>query len=165
MYRQFRFEGDIHASLACVPLVVRRKLDLAGLKISLAGWQALTRAERLSLCHLPVDSAEEVGVYREILESFAGRAGAALVALPDVSLRPWNASAVPQEVRQRALTCGRPLGDAEWSRLDEEARFALAKLAEPKRDPAKFGAALGELFPDSGELFPDSGAPPDARCG
>ena len=60
MYKRFTFEGDIHESLDCVPLSVRRKLDLAALKISLDGWQQLSRAERLSLCHLPVDS-EQIG--------------------------------------------------------------------------------------------------------
>ena len=47
MYKRFEFEGAIHDTLECVPMSVRRKLDLATLKISLAGWQALSRAERL----------------------------------------------------------------------------------------------------------------------
>src|SRR5260370_24490197 len=73
MYRRFAFEGDIHASLDCVPLAVRRKLDLAMLKISLEGWQRLRFAERLALCHLPVDSNEEIQVYREVMQAFCER--------------------------------------------------------------------------------------------
>lgn len=148
MYRQFVFEGDVHQALDCVPLVVRRKLDVAGLKISLAGWQALTRAERLALCHLPVDGAEDLAVYQEVMRAFAERAGAELKALPatETDAGAWAASAVPERVRTRAveLGCGAAL-EARWAGLDEEARYALHKLADPKREPGKLAAALGEL--------------------
>ena len=74
MYLRFAFEGDVHETLATIPLAVRRKLDLAGLKLSLAGWTALSRAERLAVCHLPVESQADLEVYREALRGFAVRA-------------------------------------------------------------------------------------------
>jgi hypothetical protein len=146
MYRRFEFEGGIHESLACVPFTVRRKLDLAGLKISLAGWQALTRAERLALCHLPVDAGGDLEVYREVLSAFAARAGVELTALPGSGeARPWAGAALPGPLRARLAALDAHLDDARWSQLDEESRYALYKLADPKRDAEKLGLALREL--------------------
>jgi len=48
MMRQFKFEDEIHRTLSCVPMAVRRKLDKVGVKISLDQWQALGRGERLA---------------------------------------------------------------------------------------------------------------------
>ena len=59
MIRKFKFEDEMHESLQCVPMAVRRKLDRVGLKIGLEQWKSLDRGERLAICHLPVDSAEE----------------------------------------------------------------------------------------------------------
>jgi hypothetical protein len=147
MYKRFAFEGDIHASLDCVPLTVRRKLDLAAIKISLDGWQALTREERLCLCHLPVDSDEELAVYREVLLGFCQRGGVTWKPLvdPAVDGRPWNAAALPADLRARAGALGASLDDARWSALDEESRYGLLKLTDPKRGPEKLAAALVEL--------------------
>lgn len=147
MYKRFEFEGDVHASLDCVPLTVRRKLDLAKTKISLEGWQRLPRAERLSLCHLPVDSAEDLAVYQQVMAAFCERSGVATKPLHDpvVDGRLWNAPAVPAPLRELAGKLGAALDDARWSALDEESRYALLKLADPKRTPEKLAAALIEL--------------------
>ncbi len=146
MYRRFAFEGDIHASLSLVPLVSRRKLDLSRLKISLAGWQALSREERLSLCHLPVDSEEDLAVYREVLQGFAARAGVPLEALWGEHPTPadWSPAALLGRLRAR-LGEREGLDEARLSRLGEEERYALHKLAEPRREPDKLRLALAEL--------------------
>ena len=147
MYKRFAFEGDIHASLDCVPLTVRRKLDLAGLKISLSGWQQLARDERLCLCHLPVDASEDLAIYREVLLAFCRRREISYKLLEDpvVDARAWNAATVPPGLRERTAALNAQLDDAAWSQLDEESRYALLKLADPKRSPDKLTAALVEL--------------------
>ncbi|XYH96437.1 nitrate reductase associated protein [Sorangium sp. So ce1128] len=149
MYRQFALEGEVHVVLDCVPLAVRRKLDLAELKISLAGWQTLSRAERLALCHLPVDTDEEVAVYAEVLRGFAARAGVPLTPLADAPVRraAWDADAVSARLRDRLGPDGALDGGAlgQLAKLTEEERYALFKLADPKRGPEKLRALLGEL--------------------
>lgn len=147
MYKRFAFEGEIHTSLSCVPLTVRRKLDLAGLKVSLAGWQQLAREERLCLCHLPVATPDDLAVYREVLLGFCSRRDVACKPLqdPQVDARAWNDEAVPTPLRARAQALHCDLDDQRWAQLDEESRYALVKLADPKRDPDKLKAALIEL--------------------
>jgi len=140
MYLRFALEGDVHETLATIPLAVRRKLDLAGLKLSLAGWTALSRAERLAVCHLPVDSRADLEIYREALRGFAERAGHPVVPLEGGPVDPktWGPDQVP------AAVSGRVSG-ADWAAFSDEARYVLLKLADPKRDPAKFNLALEEL--------------------
>lgn len=121
------FEGH---GLEFMPLDVRRKLDLAGLKPSLADWESLTLAQREELDSLPEDR-------------FAARF---LELLPDVartekSDRPWNRAR--ETITARALELGVQL--ARWDDLDDAARYALYRLSDPKKDPAKFRAALAEL--------------------
>ncbi|WP_422300852.1 nitrate reductase associated protein, partial [Candidatus Binatus sp.] len=41
MIRKFKFEDEMHESLQCVPMAVRRKLDHVGLKIGLEQWKSL----------------------------------------------------------------------------------------------------------------------------
>jgi len=49
MIRKFKFEDEMHESLQCVPMAVRRKLDRVGLKVGLEQWKALDRGERLAI--------------------------------------------------------------------------------------------------------------------
>jgi hypothetical protein len=158
VYRRFQFEGDIHQSLDCVPLTVRRRLDLAGLKISLAGWQTLTRGERLALCHLPTESEADIAVYREVMQQFCDARGVPLKPLGD-SDRAWNAPEPPEGLRARLHELSVALPPAAWRALDEESRYALCKLADPQREPAKLKAALIELGLASGPSPLDPQAP------
>lgn len=146
MYRRFAFEGEIDESLACVPMTVRRKLDVVRIKVPLAGWRTLSRAERLALCHLPIDGEEERAAYRDVLRDFAARAAISLGDLPDPdAAKTWNASAVPETVAKRLAALGASLDDASWRRLDELERYVLHKLADPKRDDARLRDAAIEL--------------------
>jgi hypothetical protein len=147
MYLRFSFEGDLHRTLEFIPLTVRRKLDLAGLKPSLAAWTALTRAEKLAVCHLPVDGPEDVEVYREAVQGFAHRAGKVIEPLEGGPVDPaaWGPSQFPASLAARLPETGARLSPQQWSGLSEEARYALVRLAEPRRNPEKLIAALREL--------------------
>src|SRR5918911_4286074 len=143
MYLRLELEGDLHRTLEFIPLAVRRKLDLAGLKLSLKAWTAMSRAERLAICHLPVDGEGDLDAYREALTGFAERAGHPVAPLEGGRIDPdaWSAARIPEDVAARAP--GVTLG--QWSALPEEARYVLFRLAEARRSPEKLNAALREL--------------------
>ena len=147
MYLRFAFEGDVHRTLEMIPLSVRRKLDLSGLKLSLAAWTALSRAERLAVCHLPVDSPEELEVYREALRGFAERAGhpAAPLESGPADPRAWGKERIPEALSARLPEAGARIDPLAWGALPEDARYSLVKLAEPRRTPEKLALALREL--------------------
>ncbi len=92
MIRKFKFEDEMHESLQCVPMAVRRKLDRVGLKIGLAQWKELGHGERLAICHIPTDSGEECAMrWRFIRETMTRRFGVEPKTLSDAA----RASAEP----------------------------------------------------------------------
>ena len=88
MLRRFKFEDEVHQSLSCVPMAVRRKLDQAGVKISLEQWQTLRRGERLAICHLPTESDEERATLKFFVEEAVQERSA-----PQPSRSPTNCGA------------------------------------------------------------------------
>lgn len=146
MYRKFRFEGETHTVLDCVPLAVRRKLDLSLRKISLVGWQSLSRNERLVLCHLPVETDEEIVVYRAFLEEVAARAQTVLTELLPFEGERWHwcTTEPPTAVSER-LTAEHLSLRHEWQALNEEERYCLLKYCDRKKPSDNLRALVAEL--------------------
>jgi hypothetical protein len=146
MGTMFSFEQEMHATLDLMPFAVRRKLDLAGLKLSLEGWKALPLDDRRALRDAHVETAAEVAAFADLLRSAAARAGASLTPLFDVPAEPpWRTRTVPVSLRARVEALGATLGDALWAALDDEDRYVLFRLAEKKREPERLLAALREV--------------------
>lgn len=148
MIRRFKFEDEVHQTLSCVPMAVRRKLDRIGLKIGLAQWQQLGRGERLAVCHLPVDSIEEQEVARIFMrEAVRTRAGGVLTELPDeVRGSATPPGSPPAMLVAHAGAAGLKLGPPEWARLDDDERYALIKLGESATPSHHLLAALHEFL-------------------
>lgn len=150
MIRRFKFEDELYQSLSCVPMAVRRKLDRIGLKIGLAQWQQLSRGERLAVCHLPVDSAEEQEVVRVFMrEAVHTRSGGAVKELPEEVRRSATPpGSPPATLSAHARAAGITLGQAEWERLDDDERYALIKLGGAAEPSHNLTAALREFLQD-----------------
>jgi hypothetical protein len=148
MIRRFNFEDEVHHSLACVPIAVRRKLDRVGVKVSLEQWQALAQHERLAICHLPTDSDEErKTVTTFVEESVKARAGTMTKALSEeVKLSAEPPMAPPPRLIENARAVGVALNQPVWDRLDADARYALIKLGGGAEQSHNFAAALRELI-------------------
>jgi hypothetical protein len=138
MYLRFAFEEDLHRTLEFIPIAVRRKLDLAGLKLSLAAWNRFIRAEKLAVCHLPVDGEGDLEVYREALTGFAARAGEPVAELPEGPLHPRSWRELPPSLEGR-------IDPDRWSQLSDEARYVVVKLTDPRKRKEKLEWALREL--------------------
>lgn len=143
MFRRFDFEKDLYETLEFMPLSVRRKLDLAGVKLHLKEWQALSRVERMVICHFPVASPEECGVLAAFLrDAVKTRAGTELATIkPAAHGDAPDAGQVPPDIAR--LIAELKLPEKRWSLLDPDERFALAKLARGGAD--KFMSAWSEF--------------------
>jgi hypothetical protein len=144
MFRRFDFEKDLYETLEFMPLSVRRKLDLAGVKLHLKEWQALSRVERMVICHFPVASPEECGVLAAFLrDAVKARAGTELAIMKPAAHNdaPPDAGQVPPDIAR--LIAELKLPEKRWSLLDPDERFALAKLARGGAD--KFMSAWSEF--------------------
>src|SRR5260370_41889538 len=118
MIREFKFEDEMHTTLACVPMGGRRKLDRVGVKVGLEQWKALGRGERMAICHLPIERHDE----REALKLFISEAvqrvcgeeprtlGEAQRAIADPPAK------LPAPLAERARASGVALDQAAWER-------------------------------------------------
>src|SRR5579863_669704 len=145
--RYFKVEDEVHQSLSCVPMTVRRKLDRVGVKISLEQWQALGRGERLAICHLPVGEADECAALRTFIEeALQNRRAGRSKELSEEMRRAADPPAMPPApLIERARAAGVALAQADWDRLDADERYALIKLGGGKEVSHNLIAALHEL--------------------
>lgn len=143
----FAFEQDFVGNWRCIPLCVRRKLDLIGLKLKLNHWLAMSQEQRQQL----VDWDDKP----QALESLAAHcrsltremADGEAKALPPASGEPWQiSSAVAEHVEQAAQIRQINLNLGQWSQLNELERFALCKLARPGHDHHNLEAAFSEVL-------------------
>jgi hypothetical protein len=142
----FGFEADFVGDLRCIPMAVRRKLDLVGVKLKLCHWSDLEEGERQRLLDWPDDPEALVA-----LDHWLARRTAAMAAGPAGRLEPacgapWQQDDAPPEVllascRQLGLT----LPPHGWKQLDELQRFALVKLSHPGHEHRNLPRALAEF--------------------
>src|SRR5678815_4921830 len=67
-YQTFKFEEDfIEDNIRCIPMIVRFKLDAAGIKLKLAEWCRFTVTQRAELSLLPCSLKNEIAAYRNYL--------------------------------------------------------------------------------------------------
>jgi len=144
----FAFESDFVASLRCIPMAVRFKLDHCLVKLSLRQWSRLTQADREQLLLTPCVTAEEAAAYRAILlELIALRADGQMKMLEEAPEPLWEQSATtPEAIRAFARSISiQPLSDLDWKGLTLLQRFVLLKLSRDNHDNVNFVPALQEF--------------------
>lgn len=127
--------------LTLMPMALRRRLDLAGVKLPLASWQSLELVTRAALTRFPVELASDVD---DLAAAVRGLAAALSLPVSDAprALRPWDDPAALQAIRARAAALPASVDAVAWAALSEPARFVLAHLASPGRELGRFAAAL-----------------------
>ena len=147
MFYRYNFESEIYPALSLIPLHVRMKLDITGIKTSLKTWLVFSMEERWVLCHLPVETEEEKENCSFFLAFLTRRyVGEDPSRVQAVTEPPWEDSGqVPDSVRAKGDGIDRPVTLEEWSRWNTCQRFALFKLSVSKNEPEKFYQALQEF--------------------
>lgn len=143
----FAFERDFVGNWRCIPLSLRRKLDLAGIKLRLRQWLALSVSQRQELVSWPDDDRALEAMVQRILVLTAGQQEGDAPRFPPVRGEPWQRhGALPEHLQQQAAKAGHRLDDSRWTELAELERFALCKLARPGHDHHNLEAALSEIL-------------------
>jgi len=144
--RMFPFEADFAGDLRCLPMAVRRKLDLAGVKLKLVHWHGLTTEERRRLLAWPDDGASLAALRQWLLErSRSLPHGPASPLLPARETDWQRADAWPETVVASCRELGLALRPVGWAELDELQRFALVKLSHPGHEHRNLPRALEEF--------------------
>ena len=147
MFHHYRHESDIYPSLSRIPLHVRMKLDVTGIKISLKDWLAFSIEERTVLCHLPVQTEEEKQAFASYLDFLSRRYRGEPVAKTEaMSDSLWDSVLqVPATVARKSASQIPPVTIEEWRRWKSHQRYALYKMALSQSEPEQFFAVLKEF--------------------
>ncbi len=130
-----------------LPLHLRMKLDLAGMKLSLKVWLAFSMEERTVLCHLPSDHEEEKNAFTAYVDFLCRKyRGAPAERTPPADRTTWdNPHQIPPAVMERSLGAGAGVTPQQWQQWNSHQRYALYKTAISKNEPENFAAVLEEV--------------------
>ena len=147
MFHRFQYEAEFYPELSRLPLHVRMKLDLTGIKLSLKQWLAFSFEERKVVCHLPVESEEELDAFVTYMNSLCRRYhDSAAQTFPPVTPALWDTPGhIPEPVVKNSRNSGQAITLEEWTHWQFHQRYALYKTAVSKNEPEKFLAVLAEL--------------------
>ncbi|PSB27006.1 nitrate reductase associated protein [Stenomitos frigidus] len=147
MTQFFQFEADFVASLRCIPMQVRLKLDTCGVKLKLTHWHQFNQDDRQALIELPCETTADVQRYQDFLHQLIqDRTG---TTASDLAIDPapaWlDSSTIPDSVKTKAEESGVAIAIHQWATLAPVQRFALIKLSRSNHENANFLPALKEF--------------------
>lgn len=128
-------------------MAVRRKLDLAGVKLKLQHWSELSEAERAELLAWPDDAAAIEALREHLLLRTATTATGQARELPRPGGdAPWRQShRLPAVLTASCAQLGLGIRGEGWAGLNELQRFALVKLSHPGHEHRNLPRALAEF--------------------
>lgn len=142
----FGFEAEFTGDLRCIPMAVRRKLDLAGVKLKLVHWHGLEAEERQRLLAWSDDTAAIEALRHWLLERSTSLPQGPAKPLPPAQGCDWQQSEkIPAVLTESCRQLGLQLRPGGWNDLDELQRFALQKLSHPGHEHRNLGLALQEF--------------------
>jgi hypothetical protein len=146
MFFRFSYEAEFYPALNRLPLHVRMKLDLTGIKISLKDWLAFSFEERTVLCHLPIETGDERTAFRSYIDFLSRKYCGKPAATTEVMASSlWEPMEVPEPVARKSAATSHPVTLAEWGHWQAHQRYALYKTAISKSQPEAFEKVLNEL--------------------
>jgi hypothetical protein len=143
----FDFEEDfVEEGIRCIPMIVRFKLDMAGVKLKLAEWAKFSSDEKSDLALLACASEVEITNYHNTVVSLIERyTGNGATALPIDKDPDWYSSVVPPELNQKVMELDVQISTEQWNALTALQRFALLKLCRAGHENRNFPIALKEF--------------------
>jgi hypothetical protein len=144
----FDFEEDfVEANVRCIPMIVRFKMDLAGIKLKLAEWSKFSVPERIALAIKNCSNDIEAAAYNQYLSSLIeNKTGNAATVLAIDEAPEWNnTAAIPTMLQEKAKEFYWEITIAQWQSLTNLQRFTLLKLCRPGHENKNFPKAMMEF--------------------
>ncbi len=144
----FLFEEDfVEENVRCIPMIVRFKLDLAGIKLKLSEWSRFTIEDRLLLTRQACVSDEEIANYHRYLKQLVLLRTGNEPTLLAVEKKPlWSqVNTVPVILRKKAAEYNWQIPIEKWKLISRLQRFALLKLCRPGHENKNFPKAMHEF--------------------
>ena len=144
----FEFEEDfVEQNIRCIPMIVRFKMDAAGIKLKLAEWAKFDKQERIGLAVKNCSTHLEIEEYKNyLLETITRRTGHSGTIMSVNENPEWaKATTVPEKVLEKMKDFGASISIEKWSSLTNLQRFALLKLVRPGHENKNFPIAMKEF--------------------
>ncbi len=143
----FKFEADFVESLRCIPMEVRYKLDICGIKLKLSDWNHMTKVEREALVEVPCTTESEIQAYGEYLQNLILQRNGTPASTLSIEPHPaWmDANNVPDSLQKKLQEIGTSITPKQWANLSELQRFSLIKLSRPGHENENFPKAIAEF--------------------
>jgi hypothetical protein len=127
-------------------MAVRRKLDLAGVKLKLQHWSELGETERQELLAWGDETAAIEALREHLLARTADLSAGPAQGLPRPVGEPWQQSnQLPEVLAASCAQLGLEVRSGGWAELSELQRFALVKLSHPGHEHRNLPRALAEF--------------------
>lgn len=144
----FNFEEDfMEDNVRCIPMVVRFKLDAAGVKLKLSEWSKFHPEERIRLATMPIADQPAIVLYHQYLIALITKyTGDTATMLPVEQAPAWaNLKQIPDMLIEKLAAIQLHLSLAKWQKLTDIQRFALLKLCRPGHENKNFPKAAQEF--------------------
>ena len=143
----FRFEDDfMENNIRCVPMIVRFKMDTAGIKLKLSEWNRFSTEEKTGLALRPVEGGARDAYHRHVVNLIKNYTGKTATPLPVDPEPEWSRlDCIPFMLSQKASEFDWNISSSQWKKLTDLQRFALLKLCRPGHENANFPKAMKEF--------------------
>ncbi len=144
----FFFEEDfIEENVRCIPMIVRFKMDAAGIKLKLAEWNKFSVDERKHLTMKQCNTEETAEAYSTFLAGLVERYTGKAATKMGVDKHPaWaNKNSIPDKLIEKAKEFNWTISVEQWKSLTNLQRFALLKLCKPGHENRNFPKAMKEF--------------------
>lgn len=147
MKQFFEFEADFVASLRCIPMIVRFKLDTCAVKLKLHHWHNFNQLEKEILVKKPCETSEQITEYRQYLRDLVYQKTGEYPKDLAIDQEPlWlKIDSIPVNIQEKAKELDFELTLSQWQSLQPLQRFALIKLSRPSHENNNFLPALKEF--------------------
>ncbi|WP_017296365.1 nitrate reductase associated protein [Geminocystis herdmanii] len=147
MKQFFEFEADFVASLRCIPMIVRFKLDTCGVKLKLHHWHNFKQLEKEILVNKPCETTAQITEYRQYLRDLVYDKTGEYPKDLDIDQQPlwFKIDSIPVDIQKKVKEFDFELKLYQWQNLQPLQRFALIKLSRPSHENNNFIPALKEF--------------------
>ncbi|HEV8287144.1 MAG TPA: nitrate reductase associated protein [Chitinophagaceae bacterium] len=146
--KYFKFEEDfVEQNVRCIPMIVRFKLDVCGVKLKLAEWSKFKVEERKQFADQSCITNEEIQAYKKYVQHLiVMRTGHEPTDLAIDKNPAWaDGDHIQQPLQNKAKEFGWEISIEQWKALSNLQRFALLKLCKPGHENKNFPRAMKEF--------------------
>jgi hypothetical protein len=144
----FQFEEEfMENNMRCIPMIIRLKMDMAGIKLKLSEWKKFSTEERIELalmsCGFNEGSEQYAGFLAGLIKKYTRQDPTNM----EVNKTPaWkDLHSMPGILIEKLKEFNWNLSLTQWGSLTDLQRFALLKLCRPGHENKNFPKAMKEF--------------------